>query len=53
MKCKTCGQEMEMDVPGDIWSRNCGGDCRKCMAEAGDPDCEEGESEEGESDEVA
>lgn len=34
--CKICGRVM--DVPGDPTSVNRGGDCTRCMAEAGDPD---------------
>lgn len=30
-----------LDVPGRPWSRNCGGHCIACMAEAGDPECAE------------
>ena len=37
--CTLCGAPL--DVPGRPWSRNCGGDCIACMAEAGDPECEE------------
>ncbi len=29
-----------MDVPGDDTTRDCGGDCLRCMAAAGDPDCQ-------------
>lgn len=35
--CSTCHRPL--DVPGDESSRDCGGDCLRCMAEAGDPDC--------------
>ncbi len=35
--CHVCNKLM--DQPDDPSSRNCGGDCRACMAEAGDPDC--------------
>jgi hypothetical protein len=36
-KCGICGQEL--DVPGNIGTADCGGDCLRCMAEAGDPHC--------------
>ncbi len=32
--CKT-----PMDQPDKPATLNCGGDCRRCMADAGDPDC--------------
>jgi hypothetical protein len=35
--CKRCGRLL--DVPGNVASENCGGDCCACMADAGDPDC--------------
>lgn len=35
--CLTC--QRRLDVPGSVGSRNCGGDCLECMADAGDPDC--------------
>lgn len=35
--CAQCGQPM--NVPGDLATTNCGGDCVRCMAEAGDPEC--------------
>lgn len=35
-RCKMCGKEM--DMPNDLASTNCGGDCLECMAKAGDPD---------------
>lgn len=35
--CNMC--KTPMDQPGKPATLNCGGDCRKCMAEAGDPDC--------------
>ncbi len=29
-----------MDIKGDLTSKDCGGDCLRCMAEIGeDPDC--------------
>jgi hypothetical protein len=37
-KCKICGREL--DNPDDPTTKDCGGDCLKCMAEIGkDPDC--------------
>ena len=36
-RCTLCGAPL--DVPGRPWSRNCGGDCLACMAEAGDAEC--------------
>jgi hypothetical protein len=36
MKCKTC--KVLLDQPAKPWTLDCGGDCRRCMAEAGDPD---------------
>lgn len=42
-KCKTC--KCKLDDPDDPTSRDCGGDCLKCMAEAGDPDCVEAMAE--------
>jgi len=33
-RCGVCRRE-----PGDLSTRNCGGDCLRCMAECGDPDC--------------
>ena len=35
--CLTC--RGPLDVPGDPSTRNCGGDCVRCMANSGDPDC--------------
>ena len=35
-KCSTCGCQLDMSDP---CSAECGGDCRGCMADAGDPDC--------------
>jgi len=36
--CSIC--KRELDNPKDPTTRNCGGDCLKCMAEIGqDPDC--------------
>lgn len=37
--CRTCGRPL--DEPRDPLSVSCGGDCLACMAECGDPDCEE------------
>jgi hypothetical protein len=37
-RCNICGKPL--DVPGDESTRDCGGDCLRCMAEIGeDPDC--------------
>jgi hypothetical protein len=36
-KCLTCG--VVLNQPGKPETEDCGGDCLKCMAEAGDPDC--------------
>jgi len=36
-KCQTCGREMNNEP--DSLNLNCGGDCMKCMADCGDPDC--------------
>lgn len=33
--CRICGREL--DNPSDPFSSDCGGDCRACMAAAGDP----------------
>jgi hypothetical protein len=35
--CQIC--DRKLNVKGDARSVDCGGDCRQCMAEAGDPDC--------------
>lgn len=35
--CHSCG--VEMDELNNPFTRNCGGDCLKCMAESGDTDC--------------
>jgi hypothetical protein len=35
--CTIC--KRELDNPADPSTVDCGGDCRRCMAEAGDPDC--------------
>lgn len=35
--CSIC--KRELDVWDKLDTRDCGGDCLKCMAEAGDPDC--------------
>ncbi len=34
--CSIC--ETPLDLPGRLWTRDCGGDCLACMAEVGDPD---------------
>lgn len=38
-RCTTC--TTPLDMPGRPWTRNCGGGCLACMAEAGDPECVE------------
>lgn len=35
--CQSCNDPL--NVAGDPTSLDCGGDCRRCMANAGDPDC--------------
>lgn len=35
-RCNLCNQELNTGNPLSV---NCGGDCRLCMALAGDPDC--------------
>lgn len=35
--CNICRRALNRD--GDPLSRDCGGDCLACMAEAGDPEC--------------
>lgn len=35
--CLTC--KRHLDNPIDPFSRDCGGDCLVCMAQAGDPEC--------------
>lgn len=35
--CKMCLRRL--DVKSDARSKNCGGDCLQCMADAGDPAC--------------
>jgi hypothetical protein len=37
MYCRICGREL--DDPKDPTTKDCGGDCLRCMAESGDPDC--------------
>lgn len=37
-RCLICKQEL--DVPGKPETADCGGDCCRCMAEAGDTDCQ-------------
>jgi hypothetical protein len=37
-RCNTCGRLL--DQVGDPASKDCGGDCLACMAEAGDPECQ-------------
>jgi len=39
MQCRLCGQEL--NVPFKPETLDCGGDCLKCMADSGDPECEE------------
>lgn len=36
-QCNSC--KRPLDQPDDPRSLDCGGDCRQCMADAGDPDC--------------
>lgn len=36
-RCNICRRLM--NDPADPTSLNCGGDCMRCLAEAGDPDC--------------
>jgi hypothetical protein len=36
--CNICHRPL--DQPADPGTRDCGGDCLRCMAEAGDPDCQ-------------
>jgi hypothetical protein len=36
-ECNICGRTL--DDPSDPTTEDCGGDCLRCMAEAGDPDC--------------
>lgn len=38
-RCRICGQEL--NVPFKPESLDCGGDCLKCMADSGDPECVE------------
>lgn len=38
MQCHICKREMHDGPPYDD-RVNCGGDCVRCMAECGDPDC--------------
>ena len=39
----TCGIcKRPLNQPGDPTTEDCGGDCLRCMAEAGDPDCTAG-----------
>lgn len=35
--CKIC--KRKLNNPSDPTTRDCGGDCLRCMAECGDPDC--------------
>lgn len=37
--CQICNRLL--NNPNDPYSEDCGGDCLKCMAECGDPECEE------------
>jgi hypothetical protein len=37
MNCNICHRLL--DQPDDSSTVNCGGTCRRCMAEAGEPDC--------------
>lgn len=36
-RCETC--DKLLNQPDDPLSKDCGGDCLRCMAEAGDPEC--------------
>lgn len=36
-RCRICNRVL--DQPNDPSTDNCGGDCVKCMADSGDPDC--------------
>jgi hypothetical protein len=38
-RCAICDRELKAHDSPDVISRDCGGDCLMCMAEAGDPDC--------------
>ena len=38
MKCLIC--KRTLDDPNDRTTKNCGGDCLRCMAECGDEDCQ-------------
>lgn len=40
--CQTCKRELNTEDPS---TKDCGGDCLKCMAEAGDPACIEAMNE--------
>lgn len=35
--CNICG--VKLNQPDKRETEDCGGDCLKCMAQAGDPDC--------------
>jgi len=39
MKCRICGQEL--NIPFKPETLDCGGDCLRCMADSGDPECKE------------
>jgi len=38
-RCRICGQEL--NIPFKPETLDCGGDCLKCMADSGDPECVE------------
>jgi len=38
-KCRICGQELNVSAKPE--TLDCGGDCLKCMADSGDPECVE------------
>jgi hypothetical protein len=38
MNCHIC--KRELDQPGKPDTKDCGGDCLRCMAHCGDTDCE-------------
>lgn len=37
MRCNTC--KVELNQPDKPGTQDCGGDCTRCMAECGDPEC--------------
>jgi hypothetical protein len=38
-RCRICGETL--NVPSKPETLDCGGDCLKCMADSGDPECVE------------